>query len=71
MEELLRSLEIQKTYLSNINQQLLKPEYRNDGMYKLRDDVAIYVKALELETRLFLVDRLINVFNRVCQCDNR
>lgn len=47
LEELRRSLQIQKTYLYNINQQLLKPEYQNEAMRKLKQDVSLNVNALE------------------------
>jgi hypothetical protein len=53
-EELCRSIQIQKTYLSNINQQLLKPPYQNDAMRVLRREVEEHVRFLEevLETHL-------------------
>lgn len=50
--ELRQLLQIQKTYLSNINQQLLKPEYQNDAMKKLKVDVHNYVQTLEVQLTL-------------------
>lgn len=46
-EELARLIEIQKTYLSNINQQLLKPPYQNNSMFELKDQTKDHVKYLE------------------------
>jgi hypothetical protein len=53
-EELMRLIQTNKTYLSNINQQLLKPAYQNDTMILLKKEVEQYVKYLEsmLDTHL-------------------
>lgn len=50
--ELQRLLQIQKTYLSNINQQLLKPEYQNDAMKKLKVEVDTYVQSIQVQLAL-------------------
>jgi hypothetical protein len=47
LEELQRSLQVQKTYLSNINQQLLKPPYQNDMMRNLKQEVSLEVAKLQ------------------------
>lgn len=47
MEELLRSLQIQKAYLSNINQQLIKPEYKNELMFNLKKEVEQEIAKLQ------------------------
>lgn len=45
-EKLSRSIQIQKTYLSNLNKQLLNPLYQNDPLIAIRNDVAEHVKHL-------------------------
>jgi hypothetical protein len=50
--ELQKLLQIQKTYLSNINQQLLKPEYQNDAMKKLKVEVDSYVQSIQVQLTL-------------------
>jgi len=50
--ELQKLLQIQKTYLSNINQQLLKPEYQNDAMKKLKVEVDNYIQSIQVQLTL-------------------
>jgi len=49
LEELLQLIQIQKTYLSNINQQLLKPEYKNELMFDLKKQVQSIIQSFEFQ----------------------
>jgi hypothetical protein len=42
-------LQIQKTYLSNICQQLRKPEYQNDAMNSLKKSVETELESLSFQ----------------------
>lgn len=57
-DELSRLIEINKTYLININQQLLKPPYQNDNMIKLKVETNDYIKYLESVLSTHLIDCL-------------
>jgi len=45
-------LETQKTYLSNINQQLLKPEYQNNILKSIKAEVSDLIVTLEVQLAL-------------------